>query len=130
VDPTARRVELTVNAAALTVQDPDVSDKDRAQIQATMLGPEVLDAQHYSTIAFRAAGAEPKGAGAWIVRGNLTLHGQTRPVAVEVRESGGHYLGSSHFKQTDFGITPIKVAGGTVRVKDEIRIEFDIRLAR
>ena len=54
----------------------------------------------------------------------LTLHGQTRVVAVEARETGGHYLRSSRFKQTDFGIKPVKVAGGTIRVKDEIRIEL------
>src|SRR5690242_4257392 len=43
VDVSARRVELQVKAAALQVKDPDTSEKDRAQIQSTMLGPEVLD---------------------------------------------------------------------------------------
>jgi polyisoprenoid-binding protein YceI len=130
VNVTERAVELCVNAAGLKVRDPDVSEKDRAQIQTTMLGPEVLDTQHYSTIGFRATSAQGTGAGTWTVRGSLTLHGQTRPIAVDVRESGGHYTGSSRFKQTDFGITPIKVAGGAIRVKDEVRIEFDIQLAR
>ncbi len=27
----------------------------------------------------------------------------------------------------DFGIKPISIAGGTVKVKDELKIEFDIR---
>ena len=73
---------------------------------------------------------EPAGAGSWSVHGELTLHGQTRPVAVEVREKSGHYVGTARLKQTDFGIKPIKIAGGTVRVKDEVRIDFDIQLAR
>jgi polyisoprenoid-binding protein YceI len=132
VDVTAHKVELRVQTRAMQVRDPGVSGKDQAEIQSAMLGPEVLDAEHHPEIVFRSTGAEPAGgAGPWKVRGNLTLHGQTRTVAVEVREEGGgHYVGTSSFKQTEFGIQPIKVAGGTIRVKDEIRIEFDIQLAR
>ena len=80
--------------------------------------------------AFRSTGVESVDTTSWKVHGNLTLHGQTRVSTVEVRETGGHYRGSSRFKQTDFGIKPVKVAGGTIRVKDEIRIEFDIQLTR
>jgi len=47
-----------------------------------------------------------------------------------VRETGGHFVGTARFKQMEFGIKPVKVAGGSVRVKDEVRIEFDIWLAR
>lgn len=130
VDVVARQVELWANAGALEVRDADGSDKDRAEIQNTMLGPEVLDARRYPEIVFRSTAAETVGAGSWIVHGNLTLHGETRPVAVEVREAAGHYLGTARLKQTVFGITPVKVAGGAIRVKDEIRIEFDIQLAR
>jgi polyisoprenoid-binding protein YceI len=130
VDTTARQVELYTKAGALQVRDPEVSDKDRAEIQSTMLGPEVLDAEHHPEIVFRSTGAEPMGADSWNVHGNLTLHGQTRALAVEVRETGGHYVGTSRFRQTDFGIKPVKLAGGAIRVKDEIRIEFDIQLAR
>jgi polyisoprenoid-binding protein YceI len=64
------------------------------------------------------------------VEGKLTLHGETRPVSVEVRESEGRYMGTARLKQSDFGIKPVKVAGGTVRVKDEVKIEFAIQLAR
>lgn len=130
VDLTARQLELHVNAGALQVRDPETSDKDRAQIQSTMLGPEVLNVASYPEIVFRSISAEPVGPDSWRLNGNLTLHGQTRPVAVEVKETGGHYVGTSRFKQTDFGMTPVKVAGGTIRVKDEVRIEFDIQLTR
>lgn len=129
VDTTAGQVELYTNARTLQVRDPDISDKDRADIQGTMQGPEVLDVDRYPEIVFRSTTAAPKGANSWTVNGNLTLRGQTRAVAVEVREAGGHYLGTSHFKQTDFGITPVKVAGGAIRVKDDIRIDFDVQLA-
>ena len=39
--------------------------------------------------------------------------------------AGGVYKGSVNFKQTDFGITPVKVAGGTVKIKDD-DISFEI----
>jgi hypothetical protein len=29
-------------------------------------------------------------------------------------------------KQRDFGITPVSIGGGTIKVKDEVRIEFDV----
>jgi polyisoprenoid-binding protein YceI len=130
VDATAHRVELHTDAASLRVRDPKASEKDRAEIQKTMLGPDVLDTERYHEIVFRSSSAESSGEGAWQVRGELTLHGMTKPVIVDVKESGGHYTGTARLKQTDFGIQPVKAAGGTVRVKDEVRIEFDIQVAR
>ena len=128
-DLTAQSVELRVQAGALRVRDAKASEKDRAEIQKTMLGPEVLDSDRHQEIVFRSTAVEPAGSGAWSVRGNLTLHGETRPVTVEVREKEGHYIGSASFKQTEFGIKPVRVAGGTVKVKDQVRIDFDIQLA-
>jgi polyisoprenoid-binding protein YceI len=130
VDADTHRVELRVRAASLRVRDPKGSEKDHAEIQKTMLGPDVLDTERFGEIAFRSSSAESAGEGAWQVRGELTLHGSTKPVAVDVRESGGHYTGTARLKQSDFGIQPVRIAGGTVRVKDEVRIEFDIQLAR
>jgi hypothetical protein len=130
VDAAAHHVELHASAGALQVHDPKGSEKDRSEIQKTMLGPDVLDVEHHPEIIFRSTGAEPAGADSWTVRGDLTLHGQTRPVTLSVSEKAGHYVGAARIKQTDFGIKPIKVAGGTVRVKDEVQIDFDIQLAR
>jgi polyisoprenoid-binding protein YceI len=121
-------VEFLVAACKLRVLDPDVSPKERAEVQKTMEGPEVLDCARFPEIRFASASVEPAGADQWTVRGNLSLHGQTRPVRVEVKKEGGRYLGSASLKQRDFGITPVSVAGGTVKVKDEVRIEFEIHL--
>src|SRR5689334_5281321 len=123
VDAAAHRVELHIDARALRVRDPGVSDKDRNEIQTTMLGPQVLDVTQYPEIVFRSTAAESAGTGSWNIRGNLMLHGQTRPVTVDVIEKAGHYSGRAALKQTDFGIKPIRIAGGTVRVKDEVHIE-------
>ena len=130
VDTAARQVDLYAKAGALQVRDRKASENDRSQVQYTMLGPEVLDAQRYTEIAFRSTNADLTAAGFWKVSGILTLHGQTRPIGVDVQETGGHYVGHFNFKQTDFGIKPVKAAGGSIQVKDEVRIEFDIQLAR
>jgi hypothetical protein len=29
-------------------------------------------------------------------------------------------------RQSEFGITPVTVAGGTIKVKDEVRVEFEV----
>ena len=126
VDAAARLVELGIRAAGLRVRDP----KDRAEIEKKMLGAEVLDAERFPEIRFHSTAVESAGASGWSVHGNLTLHGQTRVVTVAVKEQAGHYMGSAAVKQSEFGIKPVRAAGGTVRVKDEVRIEFDIQLAR
>ena len=120
-------VEIHVDARALRVIDKDESEKDRAEVQKTMLGPEVLDSEHHQEIVFKSTGAEPAGQGRWTLHGNLTLRGQTRPVTVHVTLKDGRYTGEATVKQTDFGIKPPGKAG--VRAKDEVRIEFDVRLA-
>jgi polyisoprenoid-binding protein YceI len=120
-------VEIHVDARELRVIDKDASEKDRAEVQKTMLGPEVLDSEHLQEIVFKSTGAESDGHGSWTLRGNLTLRGQTRPVSVRVTLKDGHYTGESTVKQTDFGIKPPGKAG--VKAKDEVRIEFDVRLA-
>jgi polyisoprenoid-binding protein YceI len=129
VDIAAKKVELRVESASLKVEDPKSSDKDRADVQATMVGPEVLDAQNYKDIRFLSTSAVAGGTGAWKVSGELTLHGQTKPVTVDVHDQGGHYTGTTRLNITDFGIKSVKVAGGAVRTKDEIQISFDIQLA-
>src|ERR1700694_319215 len=120
-------VEVHVDARALRVIDKDASDKERAEVQKTMLGPEVLDSERHQEIVFKSTGAEPAGQGGWTLRGNLTLRGQTRRVRARVTLKDGHYTGEATVKQTDFGIKPPGKAG--VRAKDEVRIEFDVRLA-
>jgi polyisoprenoid-binding protein YceI len=120
-------VEIHVDARALRVIDEGESENDRAEVQKTMLGSEVLDSDRHHEIVFKSVGAESVGQGQWTLRGNLTLRGQTRPVTVHVILKDGRYIGEATVKQTDFGIKPPGKAG--VRAKDEVRIEFDVRLA-
>ena len=123
-------VTLLVDARKLRVLDPGLSADKRVEVQKTMDGPQVLDSSRFPEISFRSTAIEKMGADHWTVRGNLTLHGQTRPVAVQVALRDGDYRGSATLKQRDFGIAPVSIAGGTVKVKDEVKIEFDIILAK
>lgn len=123
-------VELRVDARKLHVLDPELSADTRAEIQKTMLGPQVLDAERYPEIHFHSTAVESQGTDRWLVTGNLDLHGQTQSIAVDVTLKNGVYKGSAILKQTKFGITPVTVAGGTVKVKDDLKIEFQIALAQ
>ena len=123
------RVAIDVDARKLTVQpNPKVNAKDQAEIQDSMQR-KVLESDHYPRIAFRSTNAQKTGADAWKVAGTLTLHGVTRPVTVDVKKAGDVYAGGARIKQTDFGIQPVSVAGGVVKVKNELEIRFEIRAA-
>src|ERR1700689_4292828 len=76
-------VEIHVNAAELRVIDKD-AEKDHAEVQKTMLGPEVLDSEKHQEIVFKSTGAESSSEGKWTLHGNLTLHGQPKPVTIQV----------------------------------------------
>jgi polyisoprenoid-binding protein YceI len=131
-DQKTNSVQLTVDAAKMRVLDPP---SRRDKVQANMLGPQVLDVAKYPTISYRSTALEDvgsvKGSGAkrWVVNGDLTLHGQTHPIPLSVeRFDATHFTGSAVIKQSAFGITPLRVAGGTVRVKDDVHLIFDVRL--
>src|SRR5262249_13878033 len=128
-DLAAPRVALSIRASALRVNDAEVSDKDRAEIQKTMLGPDVLDVERFPEIAFQSTAVEAAGAGGWKITGDLTPHGRARPASLERRDPNGQYVRTARLKQTGSGIKPVRVAGGAVRVKDEVQVKFDIQLA-
>lgn len=120
------RVELAVRAADLTVIDPGVSADRRAEVQTRMLGPEVLDTAKFPDITFTSETIVPAGKDRWNVNGRLTIHGQARVITFSVARVNGRYHGDVAIKQRDFGIEPITIAGGTVKVKDELKIQFDL----
>ena len=125
-DEQKRSVEFKVNSRELKVLDPGVSEGERSKVQETMLGPKVLDSERFPDISFRSTSIQPAAQGKWTVQGELTLHGQTLPLKVEVEGANGSYHGATRLRQTEFGIVPVRIAGGSVKVKDEVRVEFEI----
>ncbi len=144
--------EVVVDAAALEIDAPAArravglgegpSGDDLDEIRRTFRGPKGLDTGRFGTIRLVLTRAEAAGDGeggrgdlAAITRvaGDLTLHGQTRPVTIPVAvgHSGGKLLvrGQTVVRQTDFGIKPASVAGGLVKVKDAVEVSFVVVLA-
>ena len=120
------QISFRVEAGKMKVEeDKDLSDEKQAEVQHTMQS-QVLESDKYREISFRSTSIRETGANAWQAEGDLTLHGQTHPVTAKVEKQQGSYVGHCQFKQTDFGIYPVRVAGGTVKVKDELEIEFSI----
>ncbi|HEY3127825.1 MAG TPA: YceI family protein [Acidobacteriota bacterium] len=128
-DPGKNSVELEFSSASLRVRDPGLEEKKRLEVQQTMEGPQVLDVKNHPRILFKSSSVK-QGKGAMEITGDLTLRGNTRKVTVlaKVNPSGPRLqaTGSSRFRQTEFGIKPVTAGGGTVRVKDEVKLTFQI----
>jgi polyisoprenoid-binding protein YceI len=127
-------VALSIDAASLVVLDPQSSEKDRGEVQATMDGPAVLNVTTFPRITFRSTRlSDPVQSGDALqanLTGRLNLHGIEKEIAFPVRihfqKNLLHATGVATILQTDFGMIPIKAVGGTVRVKDQLKISFDI----
>jgi polyisoprenoid-binding protein YceI len=132
-DLTRSSIKLTFTTANIKVKDPKESPGDRAKVQETM-ERDVLAIAQYPQITFESTMIERgKTADAFQVRGNLTIRGKTQPVTIPIilaRAADGTYraTGEYKFKQSTFGIKPVQLAGGTIKVKDEIRAEFELFL--
>ena len=130
VDLAALSVEVHFDAQKLKVLDREASDADRAKTQQTMLSEKVLDSTRFPEIVFVSHTLKPGGENIYTVEGDLSLHGVTHTLTFPVSLRNGHYTGSVELKQTDFGIAPISLFGGSVKVKDVVEITLDVVLAR
>ena len=126
--------DLTVEATSLRVIDPGESDKDRRKVQETMAGKDVLDEERFPVIRFTSTRVKQvkKTHDGWEVtlEGVLSLHGVEKPISlplhVSAKDGELRAEGEASLLQTDFGITPIKVGGGSVKVKNKVRIRFEL----
>jgi polyisoprenoid-binding protein YceI len=127
-------VRLSFPTKSVTVVDPGESEKDRREVQATMEGEKVLDVAKFPEITFASTGVSGarKTSEGWelTVAGRLSLHGVEKTVSLplHVRADNNELRaqGEVSILQSDYGITPVKVGGGTVRVKDKLKITFSI----
>ncbi len=125
-ESTAPHIEFTIETAKMTVQpDPKIDAKDQATIQ-THMQEMTLETKKYPEIEFRSTRIEPIADGRWKVDGDLSLHGVTKPVTLTVKQTGDSWTTRTVLKQTDFGIKPISIGGGMIKVKNEVEIDFQI----
>jgi polyisoprenoid-binding protein YceI len=122
----APHVAFTVETAKMTVKpDPKVDAKTQAEIQKDM-EEMTLETKKFPEIRFRSSRIEKLADGQWRVAGDLSLHGITKPVSLTVKRTGDSYTARTVLKQTDFGIKPVSVGGGVIKVKNEVEIDFQI----
>jgi polyisoprenoid-binding protein YceI len=129
-DPTSAKIDATIDATSIT---PRVDKRD-----AHLKSPAFLDVDKFPTITFKSTKVEGDGPGKWKVTGDLTLHGLTKPVVLEVESTGTPITdpmgdtragasATTKIDRKDFGLTwnqPLETGG--VMVGDEVAISIDV----
>jgi len=124
---------IKLTFSELRVIDPNESAKDRADVQKTM-DTEVLHVSEFPKVTFESTSVQGSPDAAQMsVTGNLTIRGKAILVTVPLeftRLEDGTYraTGTYSFQQSSFGIKPIRIAGGTIKVRDQLQTEFEIFL--
>ena len=131
-DPTTARGTVTIDAASITTGNE--------QRDAHLRNADFFDVEQYPTITFTVTGVERKGDG-YTVDGDLTIHGQTRPVTLDYEHNGvatdpygntkvgGTLTGS--INRSDWGLKwNVPLGDGKLLVSDKIKLEIDGELAQ
>ena len=123
---------LVIKSASLSVQD-DISGKDLREMERLM-NQEVLETAKFPEILYEAPSITVTKVADTLcsatLNGNLTLHGVTRsqPIATRVAILGSMLRASGDFSlnQTDYNIKLVSVAGGALKLKNELSFSFEI----
>jgi polyisoprenoid-binding protein YceI len=124
---TATRMTITVDPTSINTGLPDF-DK-------TIAGSSYFDSARYPAITFvssKVEGANGKGT----VSGDLTFHGVTRPVVLDVTFNGVGpgmlgagtrmgFSGTTHIKRSDFGVTTMSQFAG-----DDLDLAFEVEFVK
>ncbi len=118
-------------SGSVEVNSIDTNDANR---DAHLKGPDFFDAERYPTAVFESTVVEPMGGNSFRVKGNLTMHGQKRPVTFEAEfdgiaadQFGGQHLGASATLTIDrshFGMVFNRPIANGVMVGDKVKVEL------
>lgn len=130
--PGSASIRMQIPSTSLEVAG-DVNEKDRREIEQ-MMHEQVLESRTYPVIEFQSSEVKvtSNGAGQFraAIAGDLSLHGVTRPqtIVARVTANGDRIRASGEFSiyQTEYGIQLVTVAGGALKVKDELKASFEI----
>lgn len=133
-NPADSQVDVVINATTVNTCEPP---RD-----AHLKSADFLDVEKYPTITFKSKRVTSKGEGELHVVGDLTIHGVTKEVALEVEGPTGEAKdpwgnirigasGTTKIKRSEFGLTwnAVLEAGGFL-VGDELKIALDVSLIR
>jgi polyisoprenoid-binding protein YceI len=123
------KVRGTVKTASIDTNEPRRDDHLRSA--------DFFDAEHHPEVGFESTAIEHQGKGDYRVTGNLTMHGETRPVAFEATVHGVTHDPQGNdrvglevrgtISRGDFGLRwQQALETGGVVVGDEVRISADI----
>ncbi|MCA9244525.1 MAG: YceI family protein [Phycisphaerales bacterium] len=113
------RIEVTINTDSL---DTNSRDRDKH-----MKGEEFFDVAKYPEIKFRSNDIQKSGADTFVAKGEMTMHGQTRPLTATLKRTGAGadpwggfragYETKFTVKRTEFGMDgSLKALGDEVDV--------------
>ena len=133
-DPKTASVEATIDASTI---DTGVDKRDEHLRSA-----DFFDVAKYPTLTFKSRKVEAAGPGKLKVTGDLTLHGVTKEVVLDVEGPtaefknpwGKSVIGASAsttIKRTDFGLTWNKaLETGGVLVGEDVKVSIELELVK
>ena len=107
------RVEATIEMSSV---DTNLPDRD-----AHLRGTDFFSAEQHPLMTFRSTGIRAAGDGGYVLDGELTLNGVSRPVTLDVEFSGLGTLPTDGSKRAGFSAT-------TTVNRDEFGIDFNVPL--
>jgi polyisoprenoid-binding protein YceI len=128
-DPAQSWVEVEI--------DPATVETGNKQRDAHLRSPDFFAVERYPEITFRSTKIEGSSPARFLVRGDLTVHGVTRPVTLDVEyhgrasnRPGGQWAGFSAttaVHRDDFGVTwNAALEGGGVVVGKKIHLKLEV----
>jgi len=132
--------DFTKSKISFSADIDSISTKNE-QRDGHLKSPDFFDAANHPQMVFSASGMERKGDEDYVLHGDLTIRGTTRPVTLNVTNSGvivdpygyqrtGFEL-TGKINRKDFGLTwhQMTEAGGLV-VSDEVRIMANVEFVK
>lgn len=132
----ASSVTLTFATAKMRVVAEGEPQGDAPKVEEAMHGPKVLDVPRFPEIRFKSKTVSGQALGGssssyeLVLVGELSLRGVTKEITVPVKVTiAGRVLtatGEATILHDQFGMERVSAGGGTVKVKNEIDISFQI----
>lgn len=128
------KVFVRISVKTSTFEPLGDMKRDDRQKMETMMRGEVLQVEQFPNALFESTEITVREIGDGLLEahvvGDLTLHGLTRQHAFDARVSNmGTMLrasGAFRLNQSDYAIAKVSIAGGTLRLKDELKLDFEV----
>jgi polyisoprenoid-binding protein YceI len=131
-DVTKSAVDASIDVNSLSTK---VADRD-----AHLKSPDFFDVAKYPTITFKSTKVAKAGKDRLKVTGDLTLHGVTKPVVLDVStspevkgmfgETRRAFAATTKIDRKDFGLTWNKLVEAGPAVGDEVTVTLDLELVK